>query len=97
MDADLSHDPKFLPSLIDAAGARRGLVIGSRYVPGGRVENWPLRRMMLSAFANTLHPDGDRPARARLHQRLSLLAARGAGADSARRDRARTATRFSSK
>jgi dolichol-phosphate mannosyltransferase len=53
MDADLSHDPRFLPSLIASAAAGAGLTIGSRYLPGGRVENWPMRRVMLSAFANT--------------------------------------------
>jgi dolichol-phosphate mannosyltransferase len=52
MDADLSHDPKFLPALVAGAENGGGLVIGSRYVEGGRVENWPLRRRMLSAFAN---------------------------------------------
>jgi dolichol-phosphate mannosyltransferase len=52
MDADLSHDPRFLPSLIAAARGGAGLVIGSRYLAGGRVENWPLRRVMLSGFAN---------------------------------------------
>ena len=52
MDADLSHDPAQLPALI--AGASQGdVVIGSRYVPGGRVVNWPLRRRLLSRFANT--------------------------------------------
>jgi hypothetical protein len=53
MDADLSHDPKFLPTLVAAATSEGGLVIGSRYRAGGRVENWPLRRKILSAFANT--------------------------------------------
>jgi dolichol-phosphate mannosyltransferase len=53
MDADLSHDPRFLPSLIASAGNGAGLTIGSRYMPGGRVENWPVRRKMLSAVANT--------------------------------------------
>lgn len=53
MDADLSHDPKFLPAMIKAAASGTGLVIGSRYREGGGVENWPLRRKMLSAFANT--------------------------------------------
>ena len=53
MDADLSHDPQFLPALLAAAAAGAGLVIGSRYRAGGRVENWPLRRKMLSGFANT--------------------------------------------
>jgi dolichol-phosphate mannosyltransferase len=53
MDADLSHDPRFLPALIASARAGAGLTIGSRYVRGGRVENWPLRRVVLSAVANT--------------------------------------------
>ncbi len=53
MDADLSHDPKFLPSLMAAATDGAGLVIGSRYLAGGRVENWPVHRVMLSAVANT--------------------------------------------
>lgn len=52
MDADLSHDPRFLPDLVAKVRDGAGLVIGSRYVPGGRVENWPLRRKMLSAIAN---------------------------------------------
>jgi len=51
MDADLSHDPADVPRLLEAA-ARADFVIGSRYVPGGRIENWPVRRLMLSAFAN---------------------------------------------
>ena len=51
MDADLSHDPKQLPELI-AATNHADLVIGSRYIPGGAVVNWPLRRRMLSRFAN---------------------------------------------
>ncbi len=53
MDADLSHDPRFLPSLLASARSGAGLTIGSRYMPGGRVENWPVRRVMLSAVANT--------------------------------------------
>src|SRR5690606_12808712 len=53
MDADLSHDPRFLPALIASAASGAGLTIGSRYVAGGRVENWPARRVMLSAFANS--------------------------------------------
>jgi dolichol-phosphate mannosyltransferase len=51
MDADLSHDPGQLPSLI-AATARADVVIGSRYVQGGKIVNWPLRRKLLSRFAN---------------------------------------------
>jgi dolichol-phosphate mannosyltransferase len=52
MDADLSHDPRFLPALMASAADGAGLTIGSRYIKGGRVENWPMRRVMLSAFAN---------------------------------------------
>lgn len=51
MDADLSHDPEQLPSLL-AAAAHADLVIGARYVPGGRIVNWPIRRHILSRFAN---------------------------------------------
>ncbi len=51
MDADLSHDPVQLPSLL-AAAARADVVIGSRYVPGGKIVNWPIRRKLLSRFAN---------------------------------------------
>ena len=51
MDADLSHDPRHLPALL-AAIDRADLVIGSRYVPGGRIVNWPRRRRFLSRFAN---------------------------------------------
>ncbi|HTK28460.1 MAG TPA: polyprenol monophosphomannose synthase [Vicinamibacterales bacterium] len=51
MDADLSHDPAHLPALI-AATAAADVAIGSRYIPGGKVVNWPLRRLLLSRFAN---------------------------------------------
>jgi dolichol-phosphate mannosyltransferase len=51
MDADLSHDPRHLPALIAAAG-HADVVIGSRYVPGGAIVNWPLRRRLLSRLAN---------------------------------------------
>jgi dolichol-phosphate mannosyltransferase len=47
MDADFSHDPADLPRLI-AAAADADLVLGSRYVPGGGVENWGLFRRALS-------------------------------------------------
>ncbi len=51
MDADLSHSPTDIPRLLDATG-EADFVIGSRYVRGGRIENWPLHRRLLSAFAN---------------------------------------------
>jgi dolichol-phosphate mannosyltransferase len=52
MDADLSHDPKYLPAMIEAAANGADLVIGSRYLNGISVVNWPLRRIILSQFAN---------------------------------------------
>jgi dolichol-phosphate mannosyltransferase len=51
MDADLSHRPGDLVTMLQAAH-KSDLVIGSRYVPGGRIVNWPLRRRLLSAGAN---------------------------------------------
>src|SRR5919107_1034533 len=42
MDADLSHDPADLPRLLAAAETGADLVLGSRYVPGGGVEDWDL-------------------------------------------------------
>ena len=51
MDADLSHDVRYLPDLI-AATADADLAIGSRYVPGGGVSNWSFGRRLLSRFAN---------------------------------------------
>lgn len=51
MDADFSHDPQALPRLLDAT-ASADLAIGSRYVPGGTLRNWPMHRLLLSAAAN---------------------------------------------
>jgi dolichol-phosphate mannosyltransferase len=51
MDADFSHDPAMLPALLKKT-EDCDLVIGSRYVPGGRVQNWPLSRWLLSCAAN---------------------------------------------
>jgi dolichol-phosphate mannosyltransferase len=52
MDADLSHNPEYLPDMVRAA-VDRDLVIGSRYTNGGvSVVNWPLNRILLSAFGN---------------------------------------------
>jgi dolichol-phosphate mannosyltransferase len=52
MDADLSHDPKYLPEMRALARNGADLVIGSRYLNGISVVNWPLRRIILSQFAN---------------------------------------------
>ena len=52
MDADLSHPPSELPALISNVEHGADLCIGSRYVPGGRVVNWPRQRRMLSRWGN---------------------------------------------
>jgi dolichol-phosphate mannosyltransferase len=51
MDADLSHDPRDLPRFI-AAMANQDLVVGSRYLRGVNVINWPMSRLILSWMAN---------------------------------------------
>lgn len=51
MDADFSHDPDEIPKLIEQTAAH-DLAIGSRYITGANVANWPLRRLLLSYFAN---------------------------------------------
>lgn len=53
MDADLSHDPNALPGLLEArAQEDADLVIGSRYIPGGSIPDWPLHRRLLSRWGN---------------------------------------------
>ncbi len=48
MDADFSHDPRYLPALLDRARSDADLVLGSRYVPGGGTVNWGLGRKLIS-------------------------------------------------
>ncbi|MGK2929893.1 MAG: polyprenol monophosphomannose synthase [Acidimicrobiales bacterium] len=52
MDADLSHDPAALPSLLAGIDAGADLVIGSRYVPGGSIPDWAWHRKALSRWGN---------------------------------------------
>ena len=47
MDADFSHDPRYLPAMLEAARSA-DLVLGSRYVPGGGVRDWGLARRLIS-------------------------------------------------
>ncbi|MFP3217484.1 polyprenol monophosphomannose synthase [Acidianus sp.] len=54
MDADLSHDPIYLPAMYEKAREGFDLVIGSRYVKGGGIENWPIKRRIISWGANFL-------------------------------------------
>jgi dolichol-phosphate mannosyltransferase len=55
MDADFSHDVNALPAMVEAlASGNYGLAIGSRYVPGGGIENWPMHRKVTSLVAIAL-------------------------------------------
>ncbi len=51
MDADFSHDPKYLPDFLRAITSA-DLVIGSRYINGGGVSNWSMLRRLISRFGN---------------------------------------------
>ena len=53
MDADLSHRPQDIPSLLKGL-EDADIVVGSRYVPGGRIVGWPLHRQLISRFASTV-------------------------------------------
>ncbi|HAM27182.1 MAG TPA: dolichol-phosphate mannosyltransferase [Microbacteriaceae bacterium] len=53
IDADGSHDPAELPAMIELARAGADLVIGSRWVPGGSVRNWPWLRQAISRLGNS--------------------------------------------
>jgi dolichol-phosphate mannosyltransferase len=52
IDADLSHDPSVLPSLLQEVERGADLAIGSRYVPGGEIPHWPWFRRALSRYGN---------------------------------------------
>ncbi len=54
MDADFSHDPKVIPAMVRALEEGYGLAVGSRYVKGGGIRNWPLRRKITSLVAIAL-------------------------------------------
>jgi dolichol-phosphate mannosyltransferase len=52
MDADFSHDVRALPKMVEAVESNKyGLAVGSRYVPGGGIANWPKRRIVTSRVA----------------------------------------------
>ena len=51
MDCDFSHNPRYLPQMIEKLDDC-DVVVGSRYVKGGGIENWPWYRLLLSRFAN---------------------------------------------
>jgi dolichol-phosphate mannosyltransferase len=79
MDADLSHNPSYLPALLEASKTS-DVVIGSRYTPGGGVRDWPRKRVLLSKYANvyvrliTGVPTADATAGLRCWSRQALQA-----------------------
>ncbi|MEO8264649.1 MAG: polyprenol monophosphomannose synthase [Ilumatobacteraceae bacterium] len=52
MDADFSHDPAAIPTMLQLVADHADAVIGSRYVAGGATVDWPLRRRLLSRWGN---------------------------------------------
>jgi dolichol-phosphate mannosyltransferase len=52
MDADLSHDPKYLHNFVEALEAGAQVVLGARYIPGGGCPNWSWHRRLLSSGGN---------------------------------------------
>lgn len=52
MDSDFSHDPEVVPALLGRVEDGADAVIGSRYVPGGGTQDWPLHRRLLSRWGN---------------------------------------------
>jgi dolichol-phosphate mannosyltransferase len=89
MDADFSHQPKYIPDLIDKLEQGYDLVIGSRFAPGGGVDqSWSLFRKLLSWFANGVYvrvllriPISDATGGFRIWRRETLL---GMGMDRVR-------------
>ncbi len=52
IDADFSHDPKIVPAMVAALDSGKyGLAVGSRYVKGGGITNWPMKRIVTSQVA----------------------------------------------
>ena len=96
MDCDFSHDPDDVPRLI-AAAADADVVLGSRYVEGGGVENWGAGRSFVSRagswYAQVLLAD----TRPRPDRRVQVLPPRSAGADRPRRGLRRRVTRSRSR
>jgi len=79
IDCDFSHDPEALPSLL-AASASTDVIIGSRYVPGGRIPRWTYGRRLLSRSGNRYASImlglrvADATAGFRVYSRTALLA-----------------------
>ncbi len=74
MDADFSHNPSDLEKLYEACAVNNADVsIGSRYVPGGRIENWPLGQAYIFQGGCTIHENHNKNACKRSHSGFCLL------------------------
>ena len=91
MDADGSHQPEELPRLLTALKGA-DLVLGSRWVPGGRVVNWPKSREFISRGGSLYSRAHARRADPRRHRRLPRLPPRDPRGPRPRRGRLRRAT-----
>ena len=85
MDADFSHDPRYLGPLL-AAAEDADLVLGSRYVEGGGVEDWGLLRRLISRGGGLYARIDPRRPGPRPHRRLQMHPPAGARGDPARDD-----------
>ena len=54
MDADFSHPPEMIPQFLEKIESSCDMVVGSRYIEGGRTPDWPLKRKLISSLANIL-------------------------------------------
>ncbi len=81
MDSDLSHEPEALPELVAPLSEGYELVIGSRYVPGGRIPNWAWHRRLLSRGGNVYASLLLGPGCGRFDGRISCLRGHGPPAD----------------
>jgi len=54
MDCDFSHPPQIIPKMLDALKSQCDLVVASRYTSGGKIENWPIKRKLLSKIATKI-------------------------------------------
>ena len=91
MDGDFSHNPDDIPMFLEAA-RNADLVLGSRYLNGIRIINWPLRRLMLSKSRGDLRAVHHRHADHRPNGRLQVLQPPGAAGASTLRRSTPTAT-----
>ncbi len=95
MDCDFSHDPARIPAMIAVVEQGADVVIGSRYVPGGRTVDWPLHRRLLSRWGNRYTGIVLGMRHARLHVRLPRVPRPRRCGPSTRRPRRRRGTRSS--